>query len=149
MEFHGIDSNVELIIEGSIQYEGNIRIVIIICRVWRKEGSNTHTIWWLSAGDENSIPALKINIYETWPTRFHTCFHSIWGIDFYLHNPSQKYRLWVGKGTSSVHRILKIKMIFSWFMTFKIHFQGDLRNVPFSQHLSLGNNCGHFLCILY
>jgi hypothetical protein len=47
--------------------------------------ANTHTIWQLSAGDEKSIPAVKINIYRTGQLES----FSIPGIDFSLHNPSK------------------------------------------------------------
>ncbi len=57
--------------EAQIPCEGieDFRIVVIICCVWRKNTpigqhiSDTQTIGQLSAGDEKSIPALKINIF--------------------------------------------------------------------------------------
>ncbi len=55
--------------------------------MWEKETpieqhiSNMQTILQLYVGDEMSGPALKINIYVTWPTRFLTWFLSVPGIN--------------------------------------------------------------------
>ncbi len=52
------------------------------------------TSWnWFSGGGRKDlrtkpIPALKINIYGTWPTRFHNWFLSVPRIDFSSHNPT-------------------------------------------------------------
>jgi hypothetical protein len=67
------------------------------------------------AGDEKSIPDLKITFMRHGQLCSILDSYSIPGIDFYLHNPSKKYRLCIGIETSStgIHSILKIKMIFS------------------------------------
>ena len=67
----GINSIVDLILEDIVPCEEieDFRIVVIISCVWGKDTpigqhiSNMQTIWQLSAGDEKSVPALKINIF--------------------------------------------------------------------------------------
>ncbi len=54
--------------------------------------SNTQTKWQLSAGDEKSISALKINIYEIMGyDQLDSTLgsYSVLGIDISIHNPSK------------------------------------------------------------